>query len=136
MKKIFTTKQIYELSESYKTLAYRLGFRKISGTDRPYYVNLIDGKVCNITKDGKLKEMKDHASESEYGRVKLKMPDGKFHSLYVHRLVGQFIPNHSHKEEINHKNLDKSNNNINNLEWVSHIENIKHYHKNKKGRKI
>ena len=84
----------------------------------------------------KLKEMKDHASESEYGRVKLKMPDGKFHSLYVHRLVGQFIPNHSHKEEINHKNLDKSNNNINNLEWVSHIENIKHYHKNKKGIKI
>jgi len=45
----------------------------------------------------------------------------------IHRLVAEtFIPNPAGKSEVNHIDEDKSNNNVENLEWVSHIENINH----------
>lgn len=45
----------------------------------------------------------------------------------IHRLVAQmFIPNPYNKKEINHKDWDKLNNNINNLEWVNRSENMIH----------
>jgi len=45
----------------------------------------------------------------------------------VHRLVAKsFIPNLENKEQINHKDKNRLNNNINNLEWMSAGENNKH----------
>ena len=50
--------------------------------------------------------------------------------FYVHRLVAQhFIPNPDNLAEVNHKDFDKWNNNVSNLEWVSQLENITHYRK-------
>jgi hypothetical protein len=40
--------------------------------------------------------------------------------FYAHRLVAEaFIPNPNNLEIINHKDGNKLNNNIDNLEWVS-----------------
>jgi len=51
--------------------------------------------------------------------------DGKFAMKRVHRLVAQaFIPNHDGLPEINHKDNNPLNNNVSNLEWVTHEENI------------
>lgn len=56
-----------------------------------------------------------------------------------HRLIAKtFIPNPLNKPQVNHKDLNKSNNHISNLEWVTNGENVRHAirngaHKNIKG---
>lgn len=45
----------------------------------------------------------------------------------IHRLVAKaFIPNPENLPAVNHKDLDKSNNARENLEWVSHSQNSRH----------
>jgi hypothetical protein len=45
----------------------------------------------------------------------------------IHRLVAiQFIPNLENKEFVNHKDGNKLNNNVDNLEWVTRSENNQH----------
>lgn len=53
--------------------------------------------------------------------------NNKSQTLPVHRIVAKvFIPNDLNKSCINHKDCNKSNNHINNLEWVTHKENKEH----------
>lgn len=46
---------------------------------------------------------------------------------YIHRLLARyFIPNPDNKPEVNHKDGNKLNNSLENLEWVTHQENMMH----------
>lgn len=54
--------------------------------------------------------------------------NNKSKRCYVHRLVAEtFIPNPNNLPQVNHKNLDKTDNSVNNLEWISDIDNKIHY---------
>ena len=54
-------------------------------------------------------------------------------NFYIHRLVStHFIENPNNYKEINHKNLNKSDNSIFNLEWITQIENKRHYRNSEK----
>lgn len=68
--------------------------------------------------------------ENKKGYLLVQLDDGRSHKL--HRLVARaFIPNLNNLPEINHKDLNKKNNHIDNLEWSTHSDN--YYHAVKKG---
>lgn len=54
--------------------------------------------------------------------------NAKVKSFHIHRLVAlTFIPNPNNLLQVHHKDGDKLNNHVSNLEWVSQKENIRHY---------
>lgn len=62
--------------------------------------------------------------------VRLKK-NGNRSTKLINRLVAEsFIPNPEDKLEVNHKDLNKLNNHVDNLEWSTRSENMKHAYKN------
>lgn len=87
------------------------------------------GNIRNI-KSGQI--LNPGISGNGYKQVSLKMNDtGKFKKQYVHRLVAQYwLDNPENKREVNHKNLDRTDNRAENLEWLTSSENQKHKFEN------
>ena len=75
---------------------------------------------------GKVKIIKPDIIHTGYLRVTL-YKDGKTKSHYVHVLVAKaFIPNPENKSDVNHINGIKADNRVENLEWTTRSENIRH----------
>jgi hypothetical protein len=57
--------------------------------------------------------------------------ENKKYSRGVHRIVAQaFIPNPDDLPQVNHKDCDKANNHVSNLEWCNPSFNMLHAHSN------
>ena len=57
--------------------------------------------------------------------------NGKYKHIRIHRLVAEaFLPNPDNLPEVNHKDEDKMNNSVKNLEWCTHAQNMAHYTEN------
>ncbi len=66
-----------------------------------------------------------------YKQVYLIGRDNKKHSKRIHRLLAcAFIQNPKNLPQVNHKDGNKLNNNLENLEWVSNSENTQHGYNN------
>jgi len=86
------------------------------------YVIHKDGSVYNFNTRRKLKPglMKGYHIVTFYNNKRRK-------SHLVHRLVAKaYIPNPNNSPEVNHIDGNKLNNHMDNLEWVTHAENMKH----------
>lgn len=90
----------------------------------------------NVTKYHiKSKKIKTCKNNKNYNMVHL-YKNGKCETKLLHRLVAQaFIPNPNNLPEINHKDENKQNNEVDNLEWCERLYNNNYGKQSKSGRR-
>ena len=102
---------------------FNCGFKRIPLN--PKYLALTDGRIYSIKSRKFLKESKHRNGYRFTSPMFVEGKDKKQIQL-VHRVVAKtWIKNPDNLPEINHKDGDKTNNCIDNLEWVSHRDNMR-----------
>jgi hypothetical protein len=99
----------------------------------PNYEISNTGKVRakNYLKMGIVKELKQY-NKRGYRSVTIPDNSGKLTQMMVHRLVAMaFLENKNNKPQVNHKDSNRANNDVINLEWCDAYENMQHYEKNR-----
>lgn len=89
----------------------------------PGYMVSRDGRVYSIKSNSLLVQ---HETEKGYFRVNVTI-DGQCYHRRVHRLVAEtYIPNDNPElDTVDHIDGDKSNNSVENLQWMSRGDNIR-----------
>ena len=103
-------------------------YKPIKGYDR-YFVSSM-GRVARL-KHGRLNQLNTY-DNGGYCIVSISTSVGWKMKL-VHRLVAEaFIPNPDDKPDVNHKDEVRDNNLLENLEWLTHKENLNYGSHNKR----
>lgn len=96
-------------------------WRDIEGYEGLYQVSNL-GRVKSLKyrgHEGCIGILTPRLDGKEYETVAL-YKGGKVRNTKIHRLVAQaFIPNPNNYPQVNHKDEDKTNNNVDNLEWCT-----------------
>ena len=129
--KINKTWKITNLCEEAKDVFLKLGFAELENTRRHYYANPKMGKIYRVKGTNTLREMGDGVTPDRYGKVNIQQLDGKHKTLYVHRIIASFLPHAPECTEVDHLN-GKDHNGIDELEWVTHKENMRRCHERKR----
>ena len=91
--------------------------------DTQYFVT----ESGEVIRNGRKRKLK--TTKQGYKRVTLSI-NGQPITLLVHRMVGEcYLSNPNNLPQIDHKDFNKSNNHISNLEWVTRSENLLRAHK-------
>ena len=105
--------------------------KQISGYNNYYIYD--NGDVLNISTN---KILKGSIGENGYKYYRLSKDNNKT-MFYAHRLVAEhFLENPNSLPVVNHKDGNKLNNQLSNLEWVSYSENTQHAHNNNLIKKV
>jgi hypothetical protein len=89
----------------------------------PNYIITNDGRVYNSKRNKYLVPAKNEA-----GYMFINLSDGKKRDNFtIHRLVATlYLDNPNNLPDVNHIDFDKTNNKVDNLEWISKSDNMKH----------
>lgn len=99
-------------------------WRPVEGTDGRIEVSN-EGRVRSLLR-GEPYILKATPDNKGYLRIRITLDRAKY-SYKVHRIVAKaFIPNPDGYPQVNHKDGNKSNNRIENLEWVTNRQNVIH----------
>ncbi|MEK3678854.1 NUMOD4 domain-containing protein [Lactobacillus crispatus] len=102
-------------------LSLQENWKKITQLENRYEISNY-GRIRNTRT---LQVLKAQISNSGYLRICLRTQQGKKRQFSIHRLVAKyFVPNPMHKPEVNHKDENRLNNSVFNLEWVTQKENV------------
>lgn len=112
--------------EEWKPIKGYEGFYEVSNTGKVRSVNRELVKPNGISYHYKSVVLKQRDNGNGYLIVCLRKRCSH-KNKYIHRLVAEaFIPNPENKSEINHKDGNKTNNVISNLEWCTRSQNAQH----------
>lgn len=120
-------------NDDYDIGEFKVGDRKytVYSNGRIFSTEFSRTNNKGVTRHYKAKELKPHKMPSGYYELNL---GGRLYreKWFLHRIVAEVFMKDSYKDgyEINHKDGNKGNNNVDNLEWVTRSENMLHAFEN------
>ena len=82
------------------------------------------GNVKSLTRYKK--KLTPHFDKDGYKYVKLKHKGKSTHARIARLVASAFIPTNDNSLQVNHIDFDRTNDNVENLEWVTAKQNVKH----------